>query len=64
MMQTPERCARAISVLGQIGLHPLSEDQPGLKKYDPVTVARNAVFPPGVTPEQLAADPDAFPHHG
>jgi hypothetical protein len=57
---TPESRTTSLAVLGQIGAYPLSENQPGLREFDPVTVSENAVYPPGVTPEQLVADPDAF----
>jgi hypothetical protein len=57
---TPESRTQSLAVLGQIGMYPLSENLPGLKKFDPVAISKNAVYPPGVTPKQLAADPDAF----
>ena len=57
---TPESRAQSLAVLGQIGAYPLSENGPDLKKFDPVAISENAVYPPGVTPEMLAADPEAF----
>ena len=57
---TPESRTTSLAVLGQIGAYPLSENPPGLREFDPVAVSQNAVYPPGVTPGQLAADPDAF----
>jgi hypothetical protein len=57
---TPEGREQALAVLGQIGAYPLSENGPELKKFDVVAIAKNAVYPPGVTPEMLAADPDSF----
>lgn len=57
---TPEGRAQSLAVLGQIGTYPLSDNKPGLTKFDPVAVSKNAVYPPGVTPELLVADPDAF----
>jgi hypothetical protein len=57
---TPESRAQSLAVLGQIGMYPLSENLAGLKMFDPVTISKNAVYPPGVTPQQLAADPDAY----
>ena len=49
-----------MDLLGQIGAYPLSENEPSLKRFDPVAISKNAVYPPGVTAEQLAADPDAY----
>ncbi len=57
---TPEGRAAALSVLGQCGMYPLSENETGLKTFDPIAISENAVYPPGVTPEMLQADPDAF----
>ncbi len=31
-----------------------------MKRFDPVAISGNAVYPPGVTPEMLQADPEAF----
>jgi len=57
---TPESRMTSLAVLGQIGAYPLTVNQPSLREFDPVAVSQNAVYPPGVTPGQLAADPDAF----
>ncbi len=57
---TPESRAESLAVLGQIGIYPLSENETGLKSFDPVAISGNAVYPPGVTPEMLQADPEAF----
>jgi hypothetical protein len=57
--RTPEAKARARAVLGQIGMYPLSTNQSGQRTFDVEAIAHNAVFPPGVTAEQVAADPDA-----
>ena len=56
--RTPEAKARARAVLNQIGMVPLSEDKPGRLTFDCEASARNKVFPPGVTAEMVAADPD------
>jgi hypothetical protein len=55
---TPEAKARARAVLNQIGMYPYSENVSGLKKFNCEASARNKVFPPGLTAEILAADPD------
>jgi hypothetical protein len=56
---TPEGKARARAVLNQIGMVPLSEDTPGRRHtFDCEASARNKVFPPGLTAEMVAADPD------
>jgi hypothetical protein len=57
--RTPEGKARAIKVLDQIGMYPLSKNQAGQTIKDCEAIARNAVYPPGVTPQMIAADPDA-----
>jgi hypothetical protein len=41
-----------------IGTAPLAEDKPGRHVFDCEASARNRVFPPGLTAEMLAADPD------
>ena len=41
-------------------VYPLSQDKPGPRTVDVEAIARNAVFPPGVTAEAVAADPYAF----
>ncbi|AMO22748.1 DUF1254 domain-containing protein [Ramlibacter solisilvae] len=55
---TDEAKARARAVLNQIGLVAQSRDQSGPLHFDCEASARNKVFPPGVTPEMVAADPD------
>jgi hypothetical protein len=45
-------------VLNQIGIVPLSQDKPGPLAFDCEASARNKVFPPGLTAEMVAADPD------
>jgi hypothetical protein len=50
-----------------MGATPLSEDQPGRRQFDCQASARNKVFPPNLTAEMLAADPDILrerPVHG
>ena len=56
--RTPEAKAKARAVLNQIGMYPVSENVSGLKSFDCEASARNKVFPPGLTAEILAADPD------
>ena len=55
---TPESKAQARAVLNQIGMIPLREDKAGPLKFDCEASARNKVYPPGLTAEILAADPD------
>lgn len=55
---SPESKAQARKVLNQIGVVPLSENKPGLLRFDCEASARNKVFPAGVTAEMVAADPD------
>lgn len=55
---TPESKNEARAVLNQIGMIPLSEDKTGPLKFDCEASARNKVYPPGLTAEILAADPD------
>ena len=65
--RTPEGKARARAVLNQMGALPLSEDRPGRHIFDCEASARNKVYPPGLTAEMLAADPDLLrtrPVHG
>jgi hypothetical protein len=57
---TSESRSVSLAVLGQIGAYPLSENESGLKKFDPVAISKNAVFPPGVTKQMLKSDPEAF----
>ncbi|MGH8036909.1 MAG: DUF1254 domain-containing protein [Stenotrophomonas sp.] len=65
--RTPEGKAQARAVLNQLGATPLSEDRPGLRKFDCEASARNKVYPPDLNAEILAADPDILrtrPVHG
>ena len=55
---TAEEKAKARRVLNQIGIVALSRDKPGRHTFDCEASARNKVYPPGVTAEMLAADPD------
>ncbi len=57
--RTPESKAQALAVLEQMGMHPLSADTAGQQRFDTNERAANVVFPPGVTAEMIAADPDA-----
>jgi len=57
---TPEAKAEALAVLGQMRVLPLSQNKPGQQPMDCQSVARNAVFPAGLTAEAIAADPYAF----
>jgi hypothetical protein len=56
--RTPEAKKRAIAVLDQMGVYPLSQNQPGQRKIDCEAISNNKVYPAGVTPEIVAADPD------
>jgi hypothetical protein len=56
--RTPEAKARAIAVLDQMGTYPLSQNQPGQRKFDCEAIAKHVVYPPGVTAEMIVADPD------
>jgi hypothetical protein len=56
--RTPEEKKRAIAVLDQMGVYPLSENQPGQRKIACEAISRNKVFPAGVTPEMIVSDPD------
>ncbi|MGE0284580.1 MAG: DUF1254 domain-containing protein [Rhizobiaceae bacterium] len=56
--RTPEAKKRAIAVLDQMAVYPFSQNQAGARKIDCEAVSRNKVFPAGVTPEMVAADPD------
>lgn len=56
--RTPEAKARAIAVLDQMGVYPLSQNQAGQRKFDCEAISKNVVYPPGVTAEMIAADPD------
>ena len=53
-----EEKAKARRVLNQIGIVALSKDKPGRHTFDCEASARNKVYPPGLTAEMLAADPD------
>jgi hypothetical protein len=57
---SPESKARARAVLNQMRVYPLSQDKPGPQDADCEAISRNAVFPPGVTPDAVAADPYAY----
>lgn len=57
--RTPEAKARAIAVQNQMGVYPLSKNDNGRKTYDCEAITKNHVFPPGVTAEMIAKDPDA-----
>jgi hypothetical protein len=56
--RTPEGKKKARAVLNQIGVVPLKDDKPGRLSFDCEASARNKVYPPGITAEMLAADPD------
>ena len=56
--QMDEEKKKARLVLNQIGMLPVSKDTPGPHAFDCEASARNKVFPPGVTAEMVAADPD------
>jgi hypothetical protein len=45
-------------VLDQMGVYPLSQNQPGLRTFDCEAFAKNVVYPAGVTAAMIAADPD------
>jgi Protein of unknown function (DUF1254) len=55
---TAEEKAKARRVLNQIGIVALSKDEPGRHTFDCEACARNKVYPPGLTAEMVAADPD------
>lgn len=50
---------RARQVLNQLGMYPLSQNPDGQFDFAYDTYATNAVFPPGVTAEMIAANPQA-----
>jgi len=56
--RTPEAKARARAVLNQIGMVPLSQNQPGRLTFDCEASAHNKVFPPGLTEQMITSDPD------
>jgi len=55
---SPESKTQARAVLNQIGVYPLSQNATDLRTFDCEAVARNKVYPPPLTPELIAADPD------
>ncbi|HSE23457.1 MAG TPA: DUF1254 domain-containing protein [Pyrinomonadaceae bacterium] len=55
---SPDSKAEGRAVLNQIGMVPLSQDKSGPLKFDCEACARNKVYPPGLTAEMLASDPD------
>lgn len=57
--RTPEAKGKALTVLNQIGMYPLSTNRPGQQTRDCQGLAHNAIYPSGVTPQMIAADPDA-----
>jgi hypothetical protein len=57
--RTPEVQARSIAVLDELGAYPFSEDDGKRRNFQCAATTRNKVYPPGVTLEMLAADPDA-----
>ncbi|MFI1239869.1 DUF1254 domain-containing protein [Nocardia salmonicida] len=54
-----ESKTRARAVLDQIGMYPLADDRPGPRSFGYEAAAETSVFPPGITAEMLAANPDA-----
>jgi hypothetical protein len=56
--RTPEAKERAIAVLDQMGVYPLSQNRAGQRSFDCEAISRNVVYPPGVTAAMIAADPD------
>lgn len=56
--RTDEARARAIAVQNQMGVYPLSQDDARRKTWDCEAITANHVFPPGVTPEMISADPE------
>ena len=50
--------SKARAVLDQIGMYPVNEDQPGQRSFGYEAHAANAVYPPGVTAEMIAANAD------
>jgi hypothetical protein len=57
--RTPEAREHAIAVQNQMGVYPLSQNEDGRKTYDCEAITGHHVFPPGMTAEMIAADPDA-----
>lgn len=56
--RTEEAKRQAIAVQDQMGVYPLSQNGQGLKTFDCEAYTRNRVFPPGVTAQMIAADPE------
>lgn len=56
--RTEEAQARAIAVQDQMGAYPLSANEEGQRQFDCEAYTQNSVYPPGVTAEMIAADPD------
>jgi hypothetical protein len=57
-VRTPEGRARAIAVLNQTGMYPLSANTAGRRNFDCEAIQRNKVLPAGVTAAMIASDPD------
>jgi hypothetical protein len=57
--RTEDSKVRARAVLDQIGMYPLSEDQPNQRSFEYERYATNAIFPPGVTADMIASNPVA-----
>jgi len=57
--RTPEGRARAIAVLNETGMYPWSQNTKDRRNFEVENTTRNKVYPPGVTAELLANDPDA-----
>lgn len=60
--RTPAAKVQARKVLNQLGVVPLKEDRAGPLRFDCEASARNKVYPPGLTADMLAADPDLLRH--
>jgi hypothetical protein len=58
--RTPEAQARSISVLDELGSYPFSQDDGKRRNFQCAVTTANKVYPPGVTAQMLAADPDAM----
>lgn len=56
--RTPEGKKQAVAVLDQLGMYPPSRNTAQRHKFDANAAAKNKYFPPGITAEMLAADPD------
>jgi hypothetical protein len=57
--RSPAGKAQALAVLDQTGMYPLSKNPSGRINMNCETVAKNHIYPPGITPQMIAADPDA-----